>query len=192
MTAIPGSAARGFCVAEAFTFPSPRTTLKPEERALPPTRLQLRRPDSRLGTVGWPRSGPRFLAAPSIPAFYAIGARGFTAALTNVWPARSDAISALPGAGRWEEARALIAGMQVFEDIRAEEQGGANVAGVKEALLLMGHDFGAARGHPRPGRLPTRSARDSGPSWRRTACFQVLRVPFPDQQAFLRMRTSPE
>ncbi len=108
MTAIPGSAARGYCVAEAFTFPSPRTTLKPEERALPPARLQLRRPDSRLGTVGWPRSGPRFLAAPSIPAFDAIGARGFTAALINVWPARSDAISAAPGAGRWEEARALI------------------------------------------------------------------------------------
>ena len=39
----------------------------------------------------------------------------------------------------------LIAGMQVFEDIRAEEQGGANVSGVREALWLMGQDFGAAR-----------------------------------------------
>ena len=79
------------------------------------------------------------------PAFYAVGARGFTSGLINVWPARSVAISAALEAGRWEEARALIAGMQVFEDIRAEEQGGANVSGVKEALRLMGHDFGAAR-----------------------------------------------
>ena len=85
------------------------------------------------------------LAETWAPAFYAIGARGFTSGLINVWPARSVAISAALEAGRWEEARALIAGMQVFEDIRAEEQGGANVSGVKEALRLTGHDFGAAR-----------------------------------------------
>ena len=35
--------------------------------------------------------------------------------------------------------------MQVFEDIRAENQGGANVPGVKEALRLMGEDMGGAR-----------------------------------------------
>ena len=85
------------------------------------------------------------LAETWAPAFYAVGARGFTSGLINVWPARSVAISSALESGRWEDARMLIAGMQVFEDIRAEEQGGANVSGVKEALRLMGHDFGAAR-----------------------------------------------
>ena len=46
---------------------------------------------------------------------------------------------------RAAEARRLIAEMQVFEDIRAEEQGGANVPGVKAALSLMGEDCGIAR-----------------------------------------------
>ena len=36
-------------------------------------------------------------------------------------------------------------GMQVFEDIRAEDQGGANVPGVKAALQLIGEDCGGAR-----------------------------------------------
>jgi len=79
------------------------------------------------------------------PAFYAVGARGFTSGLINVWPERSVAISKALEAGDYTRARALIAEMQVFEDIRAEEQGGANVAGVKAALHLMGEDCGAAR-----------------------------------------------
>jgi 4-hydroxy-tetrahydrodipicolinate synthase len=33
----------------------------------------------------------------------------------------------------------------VFEDIRAAEQGGANVSGVKAALAMLGNDCGAAR-----------------------------------------------
>ena len=85
------------------------------------------------------------LAETWAPALYAVGARGFTSGLINVWPARSVAISSALESGRWKDARMLIAGMQVFEDIRAEEQGGANVSGVKEALRLMGNDFGAAR-----------------------------------------------
>ncbi|WP_238367353.1 dihydrodipicolinate synthase family protein [Mesobacterium pallidum] len=79
------------------------------------------------------------------PAFYAMGARGFTSGLINVWPERSVAINAALEGGDYAEARRLIAGMQVFEDIRAEEQGGANVPGVKAALALMGEDCGAAR-----------------------------------------------
>ncbi len=85
------------------------------------------------------------LAETRAPDFYAVGARGFTSGLINVWPARSVAISTALEAGCWDDARALIAGIQVFEDIRAEEQGGANVSGVKAALQLMGHDFGAPR-----------------------------------------------
>lgn len=79
------------------------------------------------------------------PSFYAVGARGFTSGLINVWPERSVAINTALENGDYEEARTLIAGMQVFEDIRAEEQGGANVPGVKAALQMMGEDCGAAR-----------------------------------------------
>jgi 4-hydroxy-tetrahydrodipicolinate synthase len=79
------------------------------------------------------------------PTFYAVGARGFTSGLINVWPERSVAISEALEAGDYARARELIAQMQVFEDIRAEEQGGANVPGVKAALALMGEDCGGAR-----------------------------------------------
>lgn len=79
------------------------------------------------------------------PTFYAVGARGFTSGLINVWPERSVAINRALEAGDYATARALIAGMQVFEDIRAEEQGGANVPGVKAALRMMGEDCGIAR-----------------------------------------------
>lgn len=79
------------------------------------------------------------------PTFYAVGARGFTSGLINVWPERSVAINTALEGGDYAEARRLIAEMQVFEDIRAEEQGGANVPGVKAALSLMGEDCGIAR-----------------------------------------------
>ncbi len=79
------------------------------------------------------------------PTFYAVGARGFTSGLINVWPERSVAINAALEAGDFATARSLILEMQVFEDIRAEEQGGANVPGVKAALQLMGEDCGPAR-----------------------------------------------
>ena len=79
------------------------------------------------------------------PAFYAVGARGFTSGLINVWPEQSVAISAALEGGDYAEARRLIGEMQVFEDIRAENQGGANVPGVKAALAMMGEDVGAAR-----------------------------------------------
>jgi 4-hydroxy-tetrahydrodipicolinate synthase len=79
------------------------------------------------------------------PTFYAVGARGFTSGLINVWPERSVAISTALEAGDYDEARRMITEMQVFEDIRAENQGGANVPGVKAALAMMGEDCGAAR-----------------------------------------------
>ena len=79
------------------------------------------------------------------PAFYAVGARGFTSGLINVWPARSMAIHAALEAGDYATARALIAGMTAFEDIRAEEMNGTNVTGVKAALLAQGLDCGPTR-----------------------------------------------
>ena len=79
------------------------------------------------------------------PSFYAVGARGFTSGLINVWPERSVAINRALEVGDFDQARALIETMHVFEDIRATEQGGANVSGVKCALAMLGNDCGAAR-----------------------------------------------
>ena len=79
------------------------------------------------------------------PAFYAVGARGFTSGLINVWPERSMAIHAALEAGDYVHANALIAGMKAFEDIRAAEMNGTNVTGVKAALAAMGQDCGPTR-----------------------------------------------
>ncbi|UWR35395.1 dihydrodipicolinate synthase family protein (plasmid) [Sulfitobacter sp. W027] len=79
------------------------------------------------------------------PPLYAVGARGFTSGLINVWPERSVAIHAALDAGNYAEANRLIAGMRAFEDIRAEEHNGTNVTGVKAALMAIGQDCGATR-----------------------------------------------
>lgn len=79
------------------------------------------------------------------PTFYAVGARGFTSGLINVWPERSMAIHAALEAGDYPQANRLIDGMKAFEDIRAEEMNGANVTGVKAALAIMGNDCGPTR-----------------------------------------------
>jgi len=79
------------------------------------------------------------------PPLYAVGARGFTSGLINVWPERSVAIHAALAGGDYKAAASLIAGMKVFEEIRAEELNGTNVTGVKAALKALGHDCGHAR-----------------------------------------------
>lgn len=79
------------------------------------------------------------------PPLYAVGARGFTSGLINVWPERSVAIHAALDAGNYAEANRLIAGMRAFEDIRAEEYNGTNVTGVKAALMAIGQDCGPTR-----------------------------------------------
>lgn len=79
------------------------------------------------------------------PPLYAVGARGFTSGLINVWPERSVAIHAALEASDYALANRLIAGMRAFEDIRAEELNGTNVTGVKSALLATGVDCGPTR-----------------------------------------------
>ena len=79
------------------------------------------------------------------PALYAVGARGFTSGLINVWPERSMAIHAALEASDYTGANALIEGMKAFEDIRAEEMNGTNVTGVKAALMALGRDCGPTR-----------------------------------------------
>lgn len=79
------------------------------------------------------------------PVFYAVGARGFTSGLINVWPERSVAIHSALDAGDYVEANRLIAEMKAFEDIRAQELNGTNVTGVKAALQALGLDCGPTR-----------------------------------------------
>lgn len=79
------------------------------------------------------------------PALYAVGARGFTSGLINIWPERSLAIHAALEAGDFARARALIADMAAFEEVRAQEMNGTNVTGVKAALQAMGKDCGPTR-----------------------------------------------
>lgn len=79
------------------------------------------------------------------PALYAVGARGFTSGLINIWPERSIAILTALEAGDYAGARTLIADMAPFEAVRAMELNGTNVTGVKAALAAMGNDCGPTR-----------------------------------------------
>jgi 4-hydroxy-tetrahydrodipicolinate synthase len=85
------------------------------------------------------------LAETWAPPLCAVGARGFTSGLINVWPEHSVAIHAALDRGDYPEANRLIGIMQEFEEIRAEEQNGTNVTAVKAALALMGDDCGPTR-----------------------------------------------
>jgi 4-hydroxy-tetrahydrodipicolinate synthase len=107
-----------------------------------PTPLRLaesiRRSDPHIVWVGG-------LAEIWAPSLCAVGARGFTSGLINVWPEHSVAIHAALEAGDYNRANELIAVMLDFEEIRAEEQNGTNVTGVKAALQLIGIDCGPTR-----------------------------------------------
>jgi 4-hydroxy-tetrahydrodipicolinate synthase len=85
------------------------------------------------------------LAETWAPPLYAVGARGFTSGLINVWPEHSVAIHAALETGDYPRANQLIGVMLDFEEIRAEEQNGTNVTAVKAALQLMGEDCGPTR-----------------------------------------------
>jgi 4-hydroxy-tetrahydrodipicolinate synthase len=107
-----------------------------------PTPLRLaeaiRRCDPEIVWVGG-------LAETWAPPLCAVGARGFTSGLINVWPEHSVAIHAALDAGDYSGAMRLIDVMNGFEEIRAEEQNGTNVTAVKAALQLMGEDCGPTR-----------------------------------------------
>jgi 4-hydroxy-tetrahydrodipicolinate synthase len=85
------------------------------------------------------------LAESWAPPLCAVGARGFTSGLINVWPEHSVRIHAALEAGDYARANELIDVMNGFEEIRAEEQNGTNVTGVKAALQLIGIDCGPTR-----------------------------------------------
>lgn len=79
------------------------------------------------------------------PAFYAMGACGFTSGLVNVFPERSHAIHHALEAGDYARARSLIDGIAGFEALRTRYSNGANVTVVKEALSIMGMNVGPVR-----------------------------------------------
>jgi len=107
-----------------------------------PTPLRLaeaiRRGDPKIAWVGG-------LAETWAPPLCAVGARGFTSGLINVWPAHSVAIHTALETGNYAQANQLISVMAPFEEIRAEEQNGTNVTAVKAALQIMGEDCGPTR-----------------------------------------------
>lgn len=107
-----------------------------------PTPLRLaeamRRTDPTIIWVGG-------LAETWAPPLYAVGARGFTSGLINVWPERSVAIHAALEAGDYQRAANLIDEISGFESLRAEEQNGTNVTTVKAALRLLDNDCGPTR-----------------------------------------------
>jgi 4-hydroxy-tetrahydrodipicolinate synthase len=85
------------------------------------------------------------LAETWAPPLYAVGARGFTSGLINIWPEHTVAIHAALEAGDYRRATQLITVIVEFEEIRAQEQNGTNVTAVKAALQLTGHDCGPTR-----------------------------------------------
>ena len=85
------------------------------------------------------------LAETWAPPLTAVGARGFTSGLINVWPERAMAVHAALASADYAEANRLIGLTGGFEALRSEEGNGANVTVVKAALQLMGRDCGHAR-----------------------------------------------
>lgn len=79
------------------------------------------------------------------PAFYAMGARGFTSGLVNVFPERSHAIHRALEASDYKTARELIDGIAGFEAMRTKYLNGANVIVVKEAIGMLGTNVGPVR-----------------------------------------------
>lgn len=132
-----------------------------------PTPLRLaeaiRRTDPRIVWVGG-------LAETWAPPLCAVGARGFTSGLINVWPEHSMAIHTALAAGDYPRANALIAQMSVFEELRSEEGNGTNVTVVKSTLQLMGQDCGHVRP---PGAWPL-TERQSDELRRRVEAWGLL------------------
>jgi 4-hydroxy-tetrahydrodipicolinate synthase len=96
-------------------------------------------------TIGTPAVWVCGLAEGWAPAFYAMGARGFTSGLINVDPSRSLNIWSALEEGRYSDARVLISPIAAFEALRTRHNNGANVTVVKEALMLEGLDVGPVR-----------------------------------------------
>ena len=89
--------------------------------------------------------------------FAAVGARGFTSGLVNLFPARCLAIRDALAAGDFAAARGLAGGISGFEAMRARQANGMNVTVVKAAMRLVGQDVGPVR----PPATPALSAAET-------------------------------
>ncbi|GLF98651.1 dihydrodipicolinate synthase family protein [Streptomyces yaizuensis] len=72
------------------------------------------------------------------PAYWAVGATGFTSGLVNVAPGISLALRDALRAGRYGEAMELWERIRPFEELRARDGSADNVSVVKEALAALG------------------------------------------------------
>jgi 4-hydroxy-tetrahydrodipicolinate synthase len=78
------------------------------------------------------------LAEPYAPAYWAMGARGFTSGLVNVVPKLSLGMLEALKAGDYAAAMAAWESIRVFEELRADDASADNVSVVKEALAQLG------------------------------------------------------
>jgi len=85
------------------------------------------------------------LAETWAPAMHAIGTRGFTSGLINVFPRVSVALARALGSGALGKAETLLKAVLPFEILRARGRGEANVSIVKAALAARGEMVGPAR-----------------------------------------------
>lgn len=85
------------------------------------------------------------LAEAWAPAFYAMGAQGFTSGFVNIFPEVSLQVHAALARGDFASARKLINRLSQFEELRTHYRNGSNVTVVKEALGMLGTNVGAVR-----------------------------------------------
>jgi 4-hydroxy-tetrahydrodipicolinate synthase len=78
------------------------------------------------------------LAEPYAPAYWAMGATGFTSGLANVVPRLSAALLAALRAGDFGAAMRAWESVRAFEELRAADDSADNVSVVKEALAQLG------------------------------------------------------
>ncbi|RST18722.1 dihydrodipicolinate synthase family protein [Streptomyces sp. WAC05374] len=121
-------------------------------------------PDAaRFGAVARDAGLDRFvwiagLAELYAPAYWAMGATGFTSGLVNVAPAVSLAMLAALRAGDQQAAAQVWEQIRPFEELRAADQSADNVTVVKEAL----HALGLCRRDVRPPSRLLPEARRAG------------------------------
>jgi 4-hydroxy-tetrahydrodipicolinate synthase len=85
------------------------------------------------------------LAEPYAPAYWAMGATGFTSGLVNVVPRLSLGMLEALRAADYPRAMAAWESIRVFEELRADDASADNVSVVKEALAQLGRAPRAVR-----------------------------------------------
>jgi 4-hydroxy-tetrahydrodipicolinate synthase len=78
------------------------------------------------------------LAEPYAPAYWAMGATGFTSGLVNVAPRLSAALLTALRSGDYPAAMRSWESVRTFEELRADDDSADNVSVVKEALAQLG------------------------------------------------------